>query len=398
MLKYIRYCLMFPILLASILGLMAGGPWMWSGLCLCLVLVVGGDELLPEDPTLPSYRYPRLLNVILFSTMPFIALHFLILIWMCAPAGDPFRLAATVREFGDWNLLEARDRSGPQHLLGAVLSTVLMTGVAGINMAHELMHRNHPAMKFMSRLLQVFSYDVPGHISHLNAHHVKVGMHDDPSTGRRGESSYAFVVRAIVAGNLFCWAVETARLRAQGKRPFSWHNRFIQGHALSVAMTAVAWYMSGWRGAVVFVVTALLSKALLELVNYVQHYGLVRAEGAPIAIRHSWNSNKRMSTYLLCNVTRHSYHHVEPALPFWGIEPAPNAPTLRFGYLSSILLALVPALWHRLMAQPLRDWDERHANPEERRIAMECNRRSGVRKLVALAATEQAHAAGESPR
>ncbi|HLX01324.1 MAG TPA: alkane 1-monooxygenase [Trinickia sp.] len=369
MLKYVRYLLMFPLLIVALAGIAAGGSWMWSGLMVSLIVVVGGDAMLSDDPVLPAYSMPELLNGVLFSTLPFIAALFVLLVWMTAPSGDPLGLAHAVRGAAGWDLLAARSRTETGDLAGGVLSVVLLTGIAGINMAHELMHRSSPVMRAMGRLLQVFSFDVPGHIAHLNGHHVLVGTRNDPSTARRGESSWIFLVRAIFTGNVFSWQTERDRLGAQGHAAFSWRNRFLQGHASSMGATAIAWWMSGWRGALTFVVTAVLSKALLELVNYIQHYGLVRVEGTPIEIRHSWNSNKRMSTYLLCNVTRHSWHHVEPALPFWAIRPMPEAPTLRHGYLTSILIALVPWVWHRHMARPLADWDAHHASQAESRLA-----------------------------
>lgn len=382
MFKYLRYCIMFPLLALSVIGLAMGGPWMWMGLTVSLFVVVVGDELLSADPTLPSYSHPEFLNLFMFCTLPFIAAMFALLIWMCAPSSDPLHLAALVKWLSGWDMLAARDQTRTVHLVGGVLTTVLLTGIGGINMAHEMMHRSHPLMRLWSRTLQVFSFDVPGNIAHLNAHHVRVGLPDDPSTGHRGESAYAFVFRAIVMGNLYGWKVEVARLQRLGKGPLNWQNKFLQGHALSVLATALAYFMSGWIGTVVFVCTAVLSKSLLELVNYIQHYGLVRLEGAAIGIRHSWNSNKRISTYLLCNVTRHSYHHVEPALPFWLIEPAPNAPTLSFGYLTCVLLTLVPPLWHRIMSSKLQEWDAVHATPEERALAQAANLRSGISRLA----------------
>jgi alkane 1-monooxygenase len=166
---------------------------------------------------------------------------------------------------------------------------------------------------------------------------------------------------------------------------FSWRNRFLTGHSMSIVLTVVAYHMSGWRGVGVFLVTALLSKSVLELINYIQHYGLVRVEGTPIAMHHCWNSNKRVSTYLLCNATRHSSHHIDPYQPFWLLRPMPEAPTLPLGYFTSIFVALVPPVWHRMMAVRLLKWDHEFATPEERAIAQRHNERSGVRCLQAAA-------------
>lgn len=382
MFKYLRYCLMFPLLAVALVGLAWGGPWMWLGLAVTLGLMVGGDELLDPDPTLQRFSHPGLLNAMTFCTLPFVVAMSVLLVWMCAPAGDPLQLGAWVRSVTGWDLIAAREQTRPVHLVGGVLSTVLLTGIGGINMAHEMLHRSDTVTRLWSRVLQIFSYEVPGHIVHLSSHHVRVCMPDDPSTARRGESSYAFVLRAIVSGNLYGWRTEAARLRRRGVSPLHWDNRFLRGHALSVLATVVAYWMSGWVGAAVFVVTANLTKSLLELINYIQHYGLVRAEGSAIGIRHSWNSNRKMSTYILCNATRHSHHHAEPAMPFWLLQPFPQAPTLRFGYLTCVLFALVPPLWHRLMAKPLQEWDQRHATPEERALARDANLRSGKALLA----------------
>ena len=54
---------------------------------------------------------------------------------------------------------------------------------------------------------------------------------------------------------------------------------------------------------------AMFAKFFLESVNYMEHYGLVRIKGTPVELHHSWNTNKRISSILLYNVTRHSHHH-----------------------------------------------------------------------------------------
>ena len=132
----------------------------------------------------------------------------------------------------------------------------------------------------------------------------------------------------------------------------------------------------------VFVSTMIWGRSLLEFVNYLEHYGLVRAPQAPVKPHHSWNSNKRMSAFVLYNLTRHSHHHAEGDLPFWRLEPYPEAPMLHFGYLTTIAITMVPPLWHRLMIPKLKEWDQRYASPEERRLAAAQNAASGLRGLM----------------
>lgn len=390
MIKYLRFGLMFPVLLITLVTLVLGGPWMWTGFLLSLAFMVAGDELLPQDERLLVYERTEWLDALLFCTLPFLALVFLVLVWMVAPDGDPLGLASVVRRWTDWDMQVARERTSWLDIAGGMLSVMLMTGIGGITVAHELMHRNHGAMRAMARLLEVFSFDVPSHTAHIQGHHVLVGLPSDPSTSFRGESAYAFVARAVVTGNMFSWQTEAARLRRLGMRAFNWRNRFLQGHAMSTAMTAAAWWLSGWRGAAAFVGTALLAKCLLELINYIQHYGLVRVEGTPIAMHHSWNSNKCISSYMLCNATRHSSHHMDPQRPFWLTDPLQEAPAMPYGYLTSVLIALVPPLWHRLMAPRLLHWDARYASPDECSLAAGQNRCSGIAPLMASAAAMHA--------
>lgn len=116
---------------------------------------------------------------------------------------------------------------------------------------------------------------------------------------------------------------------------------------------------------------------MLECVNYLEHYGLVRAPGSKVEPRHSWNSNAWMSSTVLYNLTRHSDHHAEGSKPFWRLRPLPDAPMLPTGYMGMILLALVPPLFRRVMEPRLRIWDRDHATAAERELARQADLRAG---------------------
>ena len=60
---------------------------------------------------------------------------------------------------------------------------------------------------------------------------------------------------------------------------------------------------------------------ILEIINYVEHYGLRRKrleDGTyeKVTIRHSWNAPHRMSNYLLFKLQRHSDHHENAFKPY----------------------------------------------------------------------------------
>ena len=115
-----------------------------------------------------------------------------------------------------------------------------------------------------------------------------------------------------------------------------------------------------------------------------EHYGLVREEGAPIEPKHSWNTNKRISSVLLYNLTRHSSHHENSSLEYWELKAYPGAPKMPLGYLSCVYLVLfTPWIYHRIMAPKLKEWDKKLANNAEKNLAKKQNEASGLSYLMA---------------
>ncbi len=120
-------------------------------------------------------------------------------------------------------------------------------------------------------------------------------------------------------------------------------------------------YAGGTTGVGLFLVQAMIAKFLLEIVNYMEHYGVVRDPSGPVLPQHSWNTNKRMSGITLYTLTRHSAHHEHGTLPFWELNPYPEAPQMPQGYLTTIVLCLIPPLWYRIMGPRLDEWDAAYA-------------------------------------
>jgi len=120
---------------------------------------------------------------------------------------------------------------------------------------------------------------------------------------------------------------------------------------------------------------------LLEIVNYMEHYGIVRRPEDKVEPRHSWNTNKMASTALLFSLTRHSHHHAEADKEYWHLRCYQHAPMLPYGYLTTILIALVPPLYKRIMVERLNHWDETFATAEEKKLAIEASLKSGMKGL-----------------
>lgn len=132
-----------------------------------------------------------------------------------------------------------------------------------------------------------------------------------------------------------------------------------------VLLLAVA-AIGGVPAVLAFVATGVQGKLYLELVNYIEHYGLVRVPGRRVEARHSWNTYRRVSSGLLYNLPRHSHHHLHATRPFWRLQVEPDGPVWPFGYMTMILVALVPPLFRRIADPLLAEWDRTRASPEER--------------------------------
>jgi alkane 1-monooxygenase len=104
----------------------------------------------------------------------------------------------------------------------------------------------------------------------------------------------------------------------------------------------------------VFAIQSAVAVLLLEVINYVEHYGLARAEVRPgeyerVAPDHSWNSNHWLTAAFLFNLPRHADHHAYASRPFQELRPWADAPEMPVGYPTMVLVALVPPLWFRVM-------------------------------------------------
>ena len=226
---------------------------------------------------------------------------------------------------------------------------------------------------FIGNWLLAFSWDCTFAIEHVHGHHKDVCLDEDPASAKRGENIYFFILRATFQEQISGWKIESERLERRNHNLFSIHNRMVIGYFRSLSITVAAFIFGGIIGMLSFLLCALLAKFLLESINYIEHYGLVRERGTPVKMRHSWNSNHLLSSIYLCNVTRHSDHHISASLKFWELHPChEDAPLLPYGYLSMLYLLLVtPFIYKKIMAKEFINWDQNYANDYERNYVMQ---------------------------
>lgn len=386
MLKYARFMGVYLFALATTLGIALGGAWMWLGFTVIYGVMIVGDEYLGDEYSEPPYRHPAILNALLYLALPVLGLMCVVMAWM-AGAGDLLGLGAWAQAYLGIDMFAGRAATGPLQWLGGVLSAGVSFAAIGTNIGHELTHRttDRNAM-FVGRWLLALTLDAEFSIEHVYGHHRRLATAEDPASARRGEQFYGFLFRSVLGQTRSAWELEAGRLQKLGHSVVSWRNRLIHGWLMSAAIAAVFFVVSGWAGVAVFLLAAIYGRSVLEAVNYFEHYGLVREVDQPVEPRHSWNSNKRLSNIVLFNLARHSHHHAEGDAQFWQLRSYREAPTLPYGYLTSMLLVYIAPGWYRDRMTPLvLDWDKRYATPAERRLAAEANRVSGLRELTLAA-------------
>ena len=346
--------------------------------CFSLFIILG-DILFKKDTIEGNYKYPLLLNLPMYINFPL--LLFLVFMTVFVLGNDPSLFL--VNWFNINFNVDILDIKNSMHTIDGVFLvalTSLLIGIMGTVPGHELVHRKTSRIDmFMGNWLLAISWDCAFAVEHVYGHHKNVGLQSDPATAKRGENIYAFILRAIVKEQISAWQIENTRLRMNGNPIFSFKNRMLIGYLRSLFISISAYMISGFSGMLIFLLCAFIAKSLLEVINYTEHYGLVRVEGQPIKPHHSWNTNSVISSIYLYNVTRHSSHHEKSHLKYWELKPYVNAPTMPQGYLSMLYMAIfLPALFHKIMVGKLIDWDNNYASEEERKLSNIQNQNSNI--------------------
>lgn len=249
-----------------------------------------------------------------------------------------------------------------------VTGTALVTGGIGITVAHELGHKLGKWEQIAAKVLLMTVCYMHFIIEHNRGHHARVATPEDPATSRFGESFYAFWWRSVTQGFISAWQLEKERLTKRGKKPWSFQNQMIQFQLITISFILVLFLGFSflfdrwtWEIPVFFSIQSVLAFSLLELVNYLEHYGMERRKLPTgryenVNPLHSWNASQRISNFLLFQLQRHSDHHAFAAKPYQILDHHEESPQLPAGYSAMILVALVPPLWFKMMNPRLEKW------------------------------------------
>jgi alkane 1-monooxygenase len=326
------------------------GPVLVFGVFPLLDLLGGRDAENPPDSIVKWLEQDRYYRWCTYAFLPLQYAGLLFACWLWADGG-----------------LSTLDSIGLATTMGMV------SGIA-INTAHELGHKRDDLEKWLSKIALAQSGYGHFFIEHNRGHHVRVATPEDPASARLGESFWAFLPRTVAGSLASAWGLERARLRRGGHSALSLRNDILQAWAMTVVLFAALTAAFGLVVLPYLLAQAALGFCLLEVVNYLEHYGLRRQrkeDGRYERCRpeHSWNSNNVASNVLLYHLQRHSDHHAHPTRRYQALRHVDEAPQLPTGYAGMILLAICPPLWRRVMDRRLLDHyggDVRRANLQPR--------------------------------
>lgn len=368
MLKYLKhYIPAFTGVLFIVFVLLGENFPTFFAIAWSLFLIVG-DYVLPRDTEIQKFSYPTILNVSIYINLPILFCLIFLVVSVFGNNSPDWYVDGLYALF-NVDFLAVVNSFTVADKFSILFQTTLLVGILGTVPGHELTHRKKKKFDmFVGNWMLAFSWDCTFAIEHVYGHHKEVCLDEDPASAKRGENIYLFLIKASYEEQISGWKLEAARLNRRNQNVFSIHNRMLVGYLRCTTITILAFMFGGIFGLLAFLLCAFAAKLLLEAINYIEHYGLVREKGKPVGMRHSWNSNHLLSSVYLCNVTRHSDHHRSTALNFWELDPChDDAPLLPYGYLSMLYLVLLtPFLYKKIMAKELSKWDQNIATEYER--------------------------------
>ena len=335
--RYIKYLSAFLSVVAILISMTAGGLWTFFSVFYAFLMIPLLELVLPGT----EENFAKTDEEVIKKDW-----HYDVIIWAIVPV----QLAMMTFFFyriSQTDLLW-------YETVGLIVSFGISCGVFGINVAHELGHRNTKHEQFMSKILLWTTMYLHFFIEHNRGHHKNVSTDEDPASSRYGETIYAFYIRTVRDSWLSAWHIETERLKKAGQAFWSIQNEMLVYQIIQAITVAIIFIAFGWKVTVYYLIAALIGALLLETVNYVEHYGLRRKKidgeyYEKVMPIHSWNSNHPIGRLMLFELTRHSDHHYIASRKYQILRHFDQSPQMPTGYPGMMVLALFPPLWFSVM-------------------------------------------------
>ena len=342
--RFLKYASVYISLTVIMSSLVAGGVWVFVaplyvfGLIPLIELFFGGSEQNMDKAQEEIAKKDWKFDFILWSTVP---LQFAIMFYFLNRVDD-----------GSLQLWEK---------LGMMFAFGISCGVLGINLAHELGHRNTWYEQFLSKMLLTTSLYLHFFIEHNRGHHKNVSTDEDPASSRYGEVIYAFYIRSVRDSWLSAWRLEGERLKKANHGFWSIHNEMLIYQIIQISLLVAIAVLWSWQVMLLFIGSATIGFLLLETVNYIEHYGLRRKKidgdyYEKVMPIHSWNSNHPIGRIMLFELTRHSDHHYMASRKYQVLRHFDYSPQMPTGYPGMMVLALFPPLWFKVMHKQIEKY------------------------------------------
>lgn len=383
MFRYARFFI-GPVFFTGVSLLMVlGHQWLWLPGFLLILAVVLFDQALSHDSVDQPYDHNGILDFALYLSLPAAMTFFFMLFWVAGSgAQDALGLGSFVQSLTGIDVIAARNDTAWYHYaLMFVILALPATGIGGLA-GHELTHRTaDPFALWLGRITMALNWGIAFPIEHVYGHHAYVGTVKDPATAARGDSLYQHIPKAMKRTVVNAWEIEKARLDKVGKSFLSPSNVLLRMAVVAAATSAFAFWCAGWTGLLFHGIVCFSTKVVLEALNYVEHYGIVRVPSQPVQPRHSWNCNHVVSSVFTYNLTRHSHHHADAQVHFQDLHAHAEQPSMPGGFLAAILSSFIPPLWRRMITPKLLEWDRTQADRNEFPLIRAANQASGWPEL-----------------
>ena len=362
-----RYLIVPLMTIATIFGIFLGNNFVWLG-----VILFGFNTIIDTltkdihlradfDEDGNSFGIKKFQYAVMYLMLPTFIVLQIILAWRLFHYTSVYPIEVT-------SLFGITYQSGISgiNLIGATLSAGLWAGL-GIIYGHELSHNRKEGF-FISRLIMSLSGASHFTYAHVYNHHLDLGHEDDPATAPRGRNVYHHAWLSHVGQSKYSFDLERDKLKKQKKSFFSLSNKWIIGYLYSLPSIILFVWAGGVIGILSLLVVWVISNFLLEALNFMGHYGLIREHGKPVEHRHSWDNDNVFTSWFFIEIGRQGDHHVRGETYFWELDDV-DAPNYGIGYFSLFVLTLIPPLFRKFTKELLEDWDRNKATDSERKIA-----------------------------
>lgn len=253
--------------------------------------------------------------------------------------------------------------SGEDYLMGIANIIVIRfllgtsSGISGVVVAHELMHRPQASMQCLARLMLLsLCYD---HFAlvHKQGHHRGVKQYEDFTTARLDESFQAYWQRVYWRQLQYAWQVAQTQLLDEGRRLNHWafwRNQVVRGFLLEVLIVLLIFWQFGWLASALFLYQAFIAVRIIEAINYVQHWGLTDPR---YSYSFGWVNDGLVTYYLLLGLSHHIGHHQDESQAYYAIPYSAQGPKMPHGYLvMNLWIKLHNPSYQRMARQALEDY------------------------------------------